>query len=223
MLWSNIRLISLFLLTSAACLAPTSSFSITATGDNMYIEGTGVGWRPASYISCTERTGATYHLLMQADETSQDSGYFHVTLGFLRFNTSSIPDNAVITGARLRLHVLNVYDPVGVSIYGEWYSAANWPISCKEDYTSVPSQTAFSVQASLLTTGSYNTFSLDNLSSINKTGYTGLRLHIVTQFEPVPYPGHYVMISAYNISVNVPVLEVDYIVPGLQVVVIDGD
>lgn len=221
MLRSSIKSISLLLVAALACLAPTGTFTISVVTDNMFVDGVGVGWRPQVYTSCSERNGSTHHVWLQG--YFQTGSYYYITQGFLRFDTSSIPDNAIVTNARLRLYVLNVNDVSDTVITGEWYSAGNWPISCKEDYTPNWSATAFSKNAWELSVGSYNTIQLLNVGSINKAGLTGLRLHIVPNNTPGSFPGKFVVFAAYNLSQTPPVLEVDYFVPGLQTVVIDGD
>jgi len=103
---------------------------------------------------------------------------YGVTVGLIRFDTSSIPDGATITSASLFLYVNGVNNGDTRNVQGEYYSSANWPVDTS-DYTVTPASDAFSVALSTITASQYNEFPLTNPdSNISKTGYTGFRLHI---------------------------------------------
>ena len=59
----------------------------------------------------------------------------------LRFDTSSLPDNATVTSVKLRLHVTSKADANDRTLVGEWYGAANWPIDAA-DWTLNPGNNA---------------------------------------------------------------------------------
>jgi subtilisin family serine protease len=105
-------------------------------------------------------------------------GDYAIMVGLLRFETSSIPDGATITSATLRLHVTDKWSDDNRSLVGEWYAGSNWPID-GSDWTSTASSTAIAGTAiSGIALNAVNNFSLQNLASLSKTGFTGFRLHV---------------------------------------------
>ena len=104
--------------------------------------------------------------------------YIPVTVGLLRFDTSSLPDSATITSAELRLNVTMKSDSDARSLVAEWYPAANWPIELG-DWAFADSSTAHvGTPLSALTVGQRHAFLLRNVASVDRIGMTALRLDI---------------------------------------------
>ena len=113
---------------------------------------------------------------MTAGRRKTSSGTYGISNGLLRFDTSGLPDDAVITSATLRIYMTAKADGDNRSLAADWYTA--WPIDAS-DFTSVAGTTAIAgVDITGLTVQSANDVPLQNLTSISLTGYTGLRLHV---------------------------------------------
>ena len=103
---------------------------------------------------------------------------FTVSVALVRFDTSTLPDNANVNSAAFVVFPTQVVSEAPVrSFQGEWYSANNWPIDAG-DWTLAPASTAFSAPLNTITPNASNSIALSNLSNVNVTGSTGLRLSI---------------------------------------------
>lgn len=146
------------------------TFSISATANDGY----------------AGRFGATYPnpatVLLETTQTTVDvqrsfaSPNYTVVVGLLRFDTSAIPDANSVTAATLRLQVTTKTSANALGFCGEWYA---WTTAASSDYTNTPGTSAFAAVdiASGIAVGQ-NDFALTNLGNVNKTGFTGLRLHV---------------------------------------------
>lgn len=95
----------------------------------------------------------------------------------LRWDTSSIPDDATIRDAQLIMSCTSKTDDEGRSIVGEWH---NWSTPSSAEYAETPASDAFAaVPLANITLNQDNTFTLVNANaSVNKTGYTGIRIGV---------------------------------------------
>lgn len=103
-------------------------------------------------------------------------GQYGYRLAFLRFDTSAIPNDAVVTRARLELYVIdtNISDAFDLGI--EWYAfdGSAWTT----DYTTTPSNSAYGyLGLASIAYPAWASFELSTPTNVNKTGYTGFRLH----------------------------------------------
>jgi len=104
--------------------------------------------------------------------------YQPVRVGLLRFDTSGLPDGAIVTSAQLRLHVTGKASSDGRSFVAEWYPGDSWPIDAT-DWTLADASSAHAgTPLDVIATGRQTSFGLQNLASINRTGATALRLHV---------------------------------------------
>src|SRR5262249_42692389 len=109
-------------------------------------------------------------------QRAKSGSNYIVEPALLRFDTTTLPPGATINSASLFLKGAVAADANALSLQGEWYDQANWPID-PTDYADVPAATAFSVlEANLV--GGDNTISLASVSGITPGGYTGMRLHL---------------------------------------------
>lgn len=121
-------------------------------------------------------------------------GSYQVLTALARFDTSSLPDAATVTSARLRIYVTGKADLNSRNVVGEWYPPSNWPID-GADYALNASATAFTTDVTTLSVAAMNEFTLQNLASLSKTGYTALRLHLD---GGQPSADNYVQMATYD-------------------------
>jgi hypothetical protein len=183
-------------------LDPTTTFSVSAGGDDVLVWGYGGGYPPAF-------AGVTQDYTSQVVHRSWDGTFYRIYLGLIRWNTSSL-SGTTITSATARLFISGKDSVDSRSVQLEWY---NWtPPASSTDYTTTASGTANSgVSIASLTLNAYNDFALSNPNtSINKAGYTGLRVHI-SGGQPSGY--NYINHACFENGTNVPQLVVTYMIP----------
>ena len=141
------------------------------------------------------------------------TNYFE-DVAWVRFDTSSIPDNAIIKAARLKFWavgkadsannfalIADYYDFGGEpSVAGDWIQTASPNILESYDLTAVLS-------------GAWNVQEITDLRGINKVGYTGIRLTL--DAAATPTTDNHVEMNAFESGAGLPVvtLDVDYTVP----------
>jgi hypothetical protein len=122
---------------------------------------------------------------------------------FLKFDTSSIPDNAIIRDANLSSYITSAYSEDNLILTSDYYS---WESLEENDFFADFGNIAFSKNISQLSVNNYNSFPLSNTNFINKTGYTGFRLEINSLASQ----------GLYNtVYYQTPILEVNYYVNSL--------
>lgn len=138
------------------------------------------------------------------------SSYQPVTVSMLRFDTSSLPDDAEITYAELQLHVVGRTDTDGRALVAEWYPAASWPIG-SDDWTPVDADSAHpGTRLSELVAGKQQPFALRGLGAIDVKGMTALRLH-VSGYALRPTGANDVVLATYDDpTLPAPTLVVTY-------------
>jgi hypothetical protein len=161
----------------AASSSTTVTFVIGAGADDGHVlvnnMGTGLPYPPSTSPSASP----SWSSISVRRAGPLFNGY-EVSVGLLRFDTSSLPDNAVVNSAVLRLYAQSRTSVDNRDLVAEWYPASNWPID-GADWTVTPSSTASAGLAlRSLVTGAFNALPLTGLASISTTGSTGLRLHV---------------------------------------------
>lgn len=177
---------------------PTTTFEPSAGADDGSLRNTGASY-PGS-CDIVDTTGAS--ILNQ----KQTGGEF--SNGMLRWDTSSIPDTAVVTAATFDPYVTSKVDTNGRDLVGEWYATANWPIDCS-DYSMSLTANAFSEDITAMPSSGRDSISLSNLSNISLTTYTGMRTGISGGEPPSGTDRIY---YASSETANDPRLVVTYIV-----------
>jgi len=180
--------------------------TITVNADNGYARiPTSASWPPTG----TAEAGTPY-----AGHRGGywGSGEYTRNVCLLRFDTSAVPADAMVTTARLYLTCLRIVTDDATNCEGigiEWYDASNWPIDAS-DYTNTESNSAWGYSKHSPTVDAVSTFDLkDADSNINRSGYTGLRIH--TKFSGTPDGEWNVGYYASNAGDNrVPKLEITY-------------
>jgi hypothetical protein len=129
----------------------------------------------------------------------------------LRFDTSSLPDNATVTSAVLRVFVTAKQNADARSLVADWYDASSWPIDAA-DWVLDPAGSALAgAPVSGIAVGAQNDFSFAGLGSVSLTGPTGLRLQLG---GGQPAGDNYVQMASFDNPSNPrPQLIVTYTAP----------
>ena len=156
----------------------------------------------------------TYAGYCQPDYTPFNGVAADVAL--FRFDTSSIPDNATVTAASI-----NIYGTAplpssfgGLRLYASYCAVTSWPSSCAP--TGYPNSTGTYSISTWSTSAAWKSVPLGSLTSVSKTGFTGIQLRLYgTTLSWPGYQQYYSMpFSGPSASSNRTYLSVTYTVPG---------
>jgi hypothetical protein len=140
--------------------------------------------------------------------------YQPVRVSLLRFDTSVLPDDAIVTSAELQLYVVSKDSDENRNVVAEWYSSAAWPVD-EADWTVADSDTAHrGTQLNEIPTGEQTSFALQNLSSIDSTGATALRMHVSGSEIAPTGPNDLAFVAFDHATLPAPALVVTYEMPG---------
>lgn len=153
----------------------TGTFQVYITSDADDGYGEREGSLPPSGAWTNEPLGGT---LGKAQKVRYPTNYGYFGLTFLRFDTSNIPDDAVITGAELKLHVNSKIDDNGASVVADYYDFGGEPTVVGDYVETISSSIIASTTIASIVDDAVNTITLTDLTGISKTGYTGIRLGI---------------------------------------------
>jgi hypothetical protein len=148
----------------------TATMAVGVSGDDGDVSASGASYPPSSLEWNTAGS------VLTAGRRFAFGGYENL-VGLIRFDTSTLPDNATITSAKLRLFVTGKADANNRNVVAEWYPTSSWPID-PTDYALTSSANALSTDLTTLTVQASNDLTLTNLASISTTGTTALRLMI---------------------------------------------
>ena len=159
---------------------PTDTFPVAADANDGWggwvAEQAGGGlWPPAgspgSHFETDAGLGFPDILVLSKREI------YEAMITCLRFDTSTIPDTAVIASANLELYAVS-RDEFGnnYNMVGDYYDYGGSPLVAG-DWIETASPSIFTaVDITGLTLSAVNTITLTDLTGINKTGFTGIRL-----------------------------------------------
>jgi thermitase len=182
--------------------ATTVTFTVGAGGDDGNVGPSGAPTYPPATPASPFSTGAIF-----TSGRRHVYGGYDVFAGLVRFDTSAIPGNATVTSATLRLYVTSKTNADGRNLVAEWDNGAVWPIDAN-DYVLSSSGSAFSgVDINQIKANATNDFSLGGLSSVSRTGYTSLRLHVD---GGQPTGDNYVQFASFESGLPKPQLIVTY-------------
>lgn len=157
---------------------PQSIFEVSTDWHDLFVVASGASYPPGGapvYSSTqTEIFGPTREF---------GAGTYQVKNGLLLWDTSSLPDDATVTAATLRLKFSWVANPDSRSFTADWFA---WGASAAADYSLNGDAAGFAAGTTAhsgtslgsITVNADNDFALTNLSNISKTGNTYLRLHV---------------------------------------------
>lgn len=147
---------------------------VTPGTDDGAVEKTDTVYPPAT--SATSSTNGTTIAISR----SLSGGNHTIRSALLRYDTSSVPDGAVISTAEFDVYLNGKAVTDARALWLEWYDTANWPID-STDYAETAVGDAAQVLISSLSTSVWTQIGLSNPNDaghVNKTGYTALRGHI---------------------------------------------
>jgi len=161
--------------------AVTVSFGQAVSADDGfagYYGPVGSGWPPGpggTPVNDTATTPVAFEYLV-----SGGTVYSQTTMLF-RFDTASIPDDAVIESAKLRLYLKPDsagFEP-GTLLGFEHYASANWPIESGDYLGTLPAYPDAvgyqSLNGLTINQWQFVEYPLSNVSTVSKTGPTGIR------------------------------------------------
>jgi hypothetical protein len=105
----------------------------------------------------------------------QTFDFIEIIEALMRFDTSSLPDNAVVQSAVLQLQIVGVGNVTDRNLVVGYYPASNWPIDASGDYSGAdnPGSDAGTFALTGFTTAQQTNLTLSSPSSISKTGIPG--------------------------------------------------
>jgi hypothetical protein len=187
---------------------PTDTFSVTASADDGQVEREGVtgAWPPAGAFSTFDNT--TNLVIRKV----QFTGTFNtcVVTG-IRFDTSALPNDAVVSAATLRLQTIAKGAGAGRSVQVGYYDPANWPLG-DADWSGAdnPGSDGGTFPFADFAASTQEDLALSNPTSVSLTGYTGLRLS-VSGGAPTPDEDHRLEFASLDhLTVTEPQLLVTY-------------
>jgi hypothetical protein len=187
---------------------PQATFAVAATADNNWVRRIHTSYPPTA--GTLTRSTTDDDLWAERTFVSPD---YRVACALMRWDTSSIPDSATITSAKLRVvsgsnGVINN----GYDVLGEWYLFDG----TSADWTATPSSTAFSIDegTSWEASGTVKEWALSNPNAnVSKSGMTGIRVHMASG---TPTGNNQVFFASYDDpTLASPQLIVDYSLPSL--------
>lgn len=190
---------------------PTETFTITANAQDDGAQMSDASW--ATVVSgggsFSARTGNATAVVVKA----ANFGEFYIYNALFRFDTSSLPDAAVITAARLKIYVDSANDTADdVEYAADFYDFGGEPAVSGDWEASSSGNAIATIDPDLLTTSAVNNIDLTGLSGINKSGYTGIRIAPKDTTEPTG--DNFIRFAANEHGSGDPAaLEVTYAIP----------
>ena len=188
----------------------TDTFDIASSAADgaCYMSGS---YPPASFTEYSDNTADGGENVLDVGK-SNFGGTRFFNVSFLRFDTSGIGDSDTITAATLKLYLYSVVHATGgKSLVGDYYDFGGEP-TVSGDYTETASPSIFSALGlGSITSGAVNDIALTDLTGINKTGYTGIRLTLSSGDITTSGQQNTVYIASYEHStLQAAQLEVTY-------------
>jgi hypothetical protein len=185
----------------------TVSFTPTTSGDDGDLgvrSALSAGWPPTGTPAVN--TTGTYFTVGKRNAYSQ----YQIFDGLVRFDTSSLPDNAQITSATLTITALGKANGDNRNLIGSWYDGANWPIDAADYVADVGTTALTGTPIGGIPLNTQTTITLQNPTQITTTGSTGLRLGLS---GGAPSKDNYLQIAAID-GTNPPAkLTITYTTP----------
>lgn len=168
----------------------TMTYSVAVATDNGYVMYEG----PSTTYPPTGTPNAFSNIAPWPMRSWYGTDY-RLHVGLIRFNTSGIPSTAVMQSANLKMKATGKTNIDTRNVVIEYFNFTTIAMDC---YTATPSNNAHvgTPIANIDVGGTVdNILALQNLSNINRTGYTGFRLHID---GAIPTGNNYVLFGDYT-------------------------
>jgi hypothetical protein len=187
---------------------PTDTFSIAAAADD------GSGWKEAATWAGVP--GATFvdgsagfdDTILGLQKQLIAGPMYRVNLAFLRFDTSTLPDDATVTAADLLLYVESFIANEATLFAADYYDFggeppvdADWELSSSGDCIA-----SFDLASGVAT--SVNTIPLTGFSGISVSGMTGIRIAPANSVAPTVQ--NYWLVASQEHAQQEPRLSVTY-------------
>lgn len=173
----------------------TVHIPIAQSSHDGHVYFTDPAWPPE-----TLQTADTTQTTIDVERQPEGANYTIIN-GFLRFDTSVIPENATILSARLRIYVEIRDTADGKKVFLEYYDAGTIGV---EDWTATPNNNAGESSGDISTLDfGLNDIDLTNVGNISKTGFTGLRVHLDGTGDP-PTGDNWLGFSSFDHASNPP-------------------
>ena len=182
----------------------TATFSIVTGTDDQQVLRSSTQYPPESGTFSRQATGAT----VEASKNNQGREGYYVRNALLRWDTSSIPDNATIKKATLRFWCTVRNPSEARNFVAEYWG---WNGTSQTDWSgTTPATPIFQVPIANIANGIQNSVTFADLGGISKTGWTLIRCHI-SGGTPTDY--NYVVMSSFESTNPEPQLIVEYTTP----------
>jgi Ca2+-binding RTX toxin-like protein len=153
-------------------LDPTTQFGIPNSADDGMIDKNGTTYPPTANTGIFPNTSGSR---LERSYGNISPGYYYTRVGFARWDTSPLPNNATLTSAAVS-GIGNGSSVDSRSLTADWY---NWGTNLTaSDFSETAQTTALAGKSLSSISPNYETLPLDNVSGINKSSKTGLRFHI---------------------------------------------
>jgi hypothetical protein len=166
---------------------PTDTFTIATAAD----DGSGYYVSTNTWPPNPPAAGSTFVdepgdlLIAVKEDNPAGPPDYYAEVCCMRWDTSSIPDAATITGVDLKLHLVSVTTTLTRNLVGDYFDFGGEPTVAADWILSANPSIFTAVDVASLTVGAVNTFALTDLTGISKTGFTGIRLTIDNNTSPV--------------------------------------
>jgi hypothetical protein len=182
----------------ANCTNPTYPVCAGDSLDDGYTESEFSATYPPPFGRCVMHTGNTFASRVL-------NGTYRVRNALVQFNAAStLPDDAVIDSAVLRLHASAIGSPNNLNFEGEWY---DWGGVCDaSDYTTTSASTAFSVPIAAIPAQTDFDIPLTSPSNVKVAGTvaTRLRFHVSNLPGDAPPTGvNTFPLASYNADLSI--------------------
>lgn len=196
---------------------PTDTFPIASAGNDGCGYRTDTVWANISTGAYTDESDLPGNVIYVAKYRTAGGDYFNENL-YLRWDTSSLPDDATVTSANLLLFITDIIETSDDFEYaadfydfgGEPSVAGDWELTSSGDAITV-------IDPDSLTSGAVNTIALTGLSGISLNGFTGIRLAPNDSSSPTVNGDAWLEVAAFEHASQEPRLEVTYTVPSAGV------
>ena len=179
----------------------TATFSVASGTDDQQVLRSGLRYPPEAGVFNRQATGAT----VEASKNYQGREGYYVRNALLRWDTSSIPDNATIKRATLRFWCTVKNPSEARNLVAEYWG---WDGTSQADWSGTPpAAPIFQAPIASIANGAQNNVTFTNLDGISKTGWTLIRCHVS---GGVPTGYNYVVMSSAESTNPEPQLIVEY-------------